>query len=220
MKVTNLFTEKDREVFDRIDRDCLSMHVPPPPKMFLKLEVVGPDGETIDRYEDRTHSWVRNASNGMCRAFVSPAVSGDYGPGSITQVNSSGGTLSAGYTPVGAGVGVIDRSILVGTSAAAESFDMYQYHPTMIDNGSAAGQLAYQAAVFGTGNYDSLTKKWTNTLSRVLNNNSGGDITVREVVLAVYGNTMIARDVLATPKTIPNAGQLTVTYTIEMTFPA
>ena len=60
-------------------------------------------------------------------------------------------------------------------------------------------------------------------MSKIFNNNSGAEITVSEVGLAGYesGQSMLmCRDVLASPVTVPNAGQLTVTYTIEMTFPA
>jgi len=64
---------------------------------------------------------------------------------------------------------------------------------------------------------------------RYFNNNSGGDIDVNEVGLVmnqpqggstVYGKRLQARDKLASTVTVPNTGQLKVTYTIQLTYPA
>jgi hypothetical protein len=70
--------------------------------------------------------------------------------------------------------------------------------------------------------YNSTTRKWKNTIVRVFNNNSGADITVREVGLMyrspLFGSDtyyLFAHDVLASGVVVPNGAQLTVTYEIE-----
>jgi len=63
---------------------------------------------------------------------------------------------------------------------------------------------------------------------RYFNNNSGGDVNVNEVALvlnqpqggAVYGKWMQSRDKLASTVTVPNTGQLKVTYTVQLAYPA
>jgi hypothetical protein len=67
---------------------------------------------------------------------------------------------------------------------------------------------------------------------RYLNNNSGADIGVNEVALVpkvsasvdsggyAPSPTLVARDKLPSTVTVPNTGQLKVTYTIQLTYPA
>lgn len=231
MKVTNLFTEKDREVFDRIDRDCLAMHVVPPPKTFLKLEVRDGAGELTDVYEDRAHSWVRNAYNMLLHRFTKNTSGTTYAAGSTAIKGEATGTVvsgldtffaeSGGISPGGV-VGASGFGIVVGTGTAAESFESYNLG-AKIAHGTSSGQISYGAGLVPTLSYDSGSKKWTAPLTRIFNNNSGSGIEIGEVGI-VYNCAssafMFCRDLLGTPVTVPNAGQLTVTYTIEMTFPA
>ena len=83
--------------------------------------------------------------------------------------------------------------------------------------------LSYSAQNATTGNYDAQAKKMQVVMSRVFNNNSAVEATIKE--LAIYtlgsqGTYMYCRDVLAEPLAVPAAYKLTVTYTMEMTFPA
>lgn len=236
MKVTNLLTEKDREVFDRIDRDCLAMHVPTSPKTFIELSVTDENGIEVERYTDRAHSWVRNAYNALFSMFgvaVSNSGSNSYGAGGLVVKNTAGTAVEGSATTLltlgkslsnqlGA-IGSAAMGVVVGSSDSAESFDSHVLN-TLIANGNSAGQMAYQAEASPSVVYDSETKKWTCVRSRVINNNSGSPIVVNEVgiigLLDIVQNVLITRDLLASPVTVPNSGQLTVTYTIEMTFPA
>lgn len=226
MKVTNLFTEKDREVFDRIDRDCLAMHVVPPPKTFLNLKVVGADGETLETYSDRAHSYTRNFYNVVFSGnFALDAQVTGFGAGYL-QLKTSAGTLfdtTQGYARLLKGtLGAAFTGIAIGTGSDAESFDSYKF-TAKIANGTSAGQMVHNAMETGVPTYDSGTKKWTSLYTRTFNNNSGGSIDVAEVGFVTPQSSIYilnCRDVLASAVTVPNAGQLTVTYTIEMTFPA
>lgn len=222
MKVTNLLTQADRDMFDRIDRDCIAMHVPTPPKTFIELSVIDGDGVEVERYTDRAHSWVRNAYNYLWQRFNggNTVVGSTYGAGSLRTVQSSGSLWS--FLNVLFNNSSEEAGPIVGTGSAAESMESYSL-TTKILNGTTSGKLTHNTTTFSTPSYDGVSKKWTSGVSKIFNNNSGAEITVSEVGLAGYesGQSMLmCRDVLASPVTVPNAGQLTVTYTIEMTFPA
>lgn len=235
MKITNLLTQADREVFDRIDRDCLSMHVPPPPKTFLKLEVRNKAGELTDVYEDRAHSWVRNGYILLSNFTIIPTdkFGSVVGAGYLALARISDGVAQSGDRPARLNTpadsyGLASDSssgIVVGTGTAAESFDSYKLTAQVV-HGNSAGQMAHQAGAI-TATYDAGAKKYTSTISRVFNNNSGASIVVAEAGIianlqygiASTGDYLVCRDLLAETKTVPNAGQLTVTYTIKMTFP-
>ena len=234
MKIINEITEHDRSMFDKIDRDCLAMHVLPPPKTFIKLEVHDQYGEKQLEYNLRSRSWVRNAYNVLGTNFLFLADNNGgatYGAGYLNVKKTDGNIANLGSIlqtasnlsrSVG-GSGITAQGIVVGTGTGAESFEDYKLG-TLIANGSGAGQIAYAAQSATTRAYDAGTKKMTAVGSRVFNNNSGGQISVSEVAWCTdcYSSTyiMLCRDLLASAVAVENAAQLTVTYTIELTFPA
>ena len=68
-----------------------------------------------------------------------------------------------------------------------------------------------------------------NDIVRYFNNNSGADVDVTEVAIVSHGYRpnsstdtyyMMARDLLTATVTVPDTGQLKVTYTIQLTYPA
>src|SRR3989304_5814245 len=92
-----------------------------------------------------------------------------------------------------------------------------------------AGQLAYSVtdapAITWTGGTLTFKVDWV----RYFNNNSGAPITVWEVGLVCEGGYtggtgtqlwMNARDVLGASVSVPNGGQLKVTYSISLVYPA
>jgi hypothetical protein len=73
------------------------------------------------------------------------------------------------------------------------------------------------------------TKVWTTVHSRVLNNNSGGSITIKETGLVWSGYAfeasastfyLVERSVLSPTVDVAAGAQLTVTYTISSSFAA
>jgi hypothetical protein len=89
----------------------------------------------------------------------------------------------------------------------------------LIAHGTGAGQLTYQASGFNSKAY--ALKVWTATSKRIFNNNSGGDITVKEIGLYsayYYVYYLTERSVLSPAVTVPNGAQLTATYEISMDF--
>lgn len=123
--------------------------------------------------------------------------------------------------------GVTTKGIILGTNAFPESFEGYVLGAE-IPNGSGAGQMDYAQSDLHSLNYDAPTKTLTDTLIRYINNNSGAEIGINEVALygrvkfssAGTGSVMFSRDVLASTVTVPNTGQLKVTYTIQLAYPA
>ena len=234
MKYTNFLTQADRDMFDRIDRDCIAMHVVPPPKTFLKLEVADGAGELVEVYEDRAHSWVRNAYNFFASQSLclGTGPTGVYGAGTIfpktttgtSYTSSNSGTYLLGFvtnTDFTGAVGISTQGIVIGRGTTAESFESYSL-ATEVTHGASSNQMSYSAQTATSRDYDAGLKKLTATFVRVFNNNSGASIDVSEVGIYVYAHVnkfMFCRDLLASAVTVPNAGQLTVTYTIEMTFP-
>ena len=139
------------------------------------------------------------------------------------SIRTSEGT-SWGYRAAG---GIATKGIVVGTGNTAESFESYAL-ATPIANGVGAGQMSYVLSEAMNESYDAGTKTKTNTLLRYINNNSGGEITVAEVGLIAQVNgpyshqpmALISRDVLNPVVVVPNSGQLKITYTISLVYPA
>jgi len=246
MKIINLITKKQLKELDDIDRKCIEMHVIPPAKMFLNLKVHDRDKKQVLDYSQKSNSWVRNNYNFITTQQMGIGLGklgATYGAGYMIM-KTTGGTnkTNTDYVPrvevtgdnysAYAASGVTDYGIVAGTGAGAESFEDYALG-TLIANGTGAGQMSYAATTYaGTSvSYAAGTKKYTQTLVRIINNNSGGAITVTEVGIYVnlfYGsyvssnteNFMLARDLLGSSVEVADGGQLTVTYTIEMTYPS
>lgn len=213
------------------------------PEAFWEFEVRDRQGRIVARHRQRSHSWVRNAYNLMvCQAA---AVAGDAAVGlALVDVNgstrsdvttqpasgsSSGGASNSSiYVNLGSGIyaaaGIDAFGIVVGTGGNPESLESYALG-AKIASGNLAGQLSYSLtdppAVSTVGT--TKTVAWV----RYFNNNSGGDITVNEVGVytkGTYDNSsatfMLCRDLLAGGVNVPNTGQLKVTYTLQLTYPA
>jgi len=221
------------------------LHIPIP-EAFWELEVFDQEGKLIRRHKQRSHSWVRNAYNLLfCQLAGKAPSDSDYGPGKLNAKETSGtvrygtGTLSITgrylNSPDGTEYGyrapaaVDARGSMVGSGTADESFEDYALQ-TKIANGTGAGQLSYIQSEANSMTYDAANKILKNTLIRYFNNNSGGDVSVNEVGLVWYSYRpdssnynafyLASRDKLAATVTVPNTGQLKVTYTIQLTYPA
>lgn len=217
-------------------------------KSFLTLEVLDKDGNSIHSHKQRSHSWNRNAYNllfnqmsgkGTTNTGLFEAGAVNYkdfsgtvrdGVGFGFKFGSANGAVNIDSAGNGylAGAGVSTSGIMVGSGNTAESFE-HNALATQIANGTGAGQISYVASEANALTYDVPSKTLTNTLVRFFNNNSGGDVTVNEVCLtglqhvlssAATTTAMVSRDVLGAPVVVPNTGQLKVTYTIELVYPA
>ena len=225
MNKVNLITPEDIATFDRIDRDCLKMHVCPPPKTFINMKVQMPDGSLVSELDMVSRSWVRNAYNPSFYMFTGVQTFGSgYQAGSTAQKSTANSVITCRFPAAWLGTsGSNAYGIVVGTGDNAESFESYILE-TIIANGTSAGQMSYAAQSVQTPVYTVETKKLVQTFVRIFNNNSGGSISVSEVGViyqdAAGANSLFCRDLLAEAVAVANTAQLTVTYTIEMTFPA
>lgn len=212
---------------------CKTLHVPCPPVTYVTLEVESPDGATVQVLREKSNSWVRNAHNMICGMFLgTPAITtGTYGDGVLRCKDTAGTTrnvIEGGDNPSilasSIGIGADARGIVIGTGTAAESLSDTTLQ-SKIAHGTGAGQMSYQAHVAGVPSFNSGTKKWTNTHTRIFNNNTASTITVTEVGMIGWANNasfnaLIDRSLLGTAVSVPAAYKLTVTYTMEYTFPA
>ena len=205
-------------------------------KAYVELEVRDKDGKVIERRKQESRSWTRWAYNTLfCNlACVDGHIddnlsmkdtgenvrSGDL-PAVLFRDHSCKASIETGYA-LAAAAGIDITGIVVGTGTAAESFEGYQL-ATQIADGTGAGELSHVQAEDYTVATDGTTK--TATQVRYFNNNSGAEITVNEVALYVRMspgayNYMTCRDLVSPGVAIPNTGQLKVTYTIELEYPA
>jgi len=234
---------KEERKYRQLRKLGQELHIPMP-EAFLTLEVFDKNGRLIQRHHQRSHSWTRNAYN-LLLLFMGKRAGNDstFGAGFLNYKDTGGlvkyySTVlwqggyvysttnpypieSAGYGFRGQ-VATTTNGILVGSGTNAESFEDYALQ-TLIANGTGAGQLSYVLSELAVASYEAGTKTWTITLVRYMNNNSGGNVSVNEVALnsgEMGGTACYTRDKLGSTVTIPNTGQLKVTYTIQLTYPA
>lgn len=144
-----------------------------------------------------------------------------------TVKDTGGVDRSVTYTTYNLGcdaaIGDSSMGIRIGKGSTAVTISDYALE-TALAEGVGADQVEHQAMVFTAAAVDGSTCSFT--LSRVMVNNSGSDITgIREIglytMMHVTTNSpyrcMAFRDVLPGSFTIPDGGSVTVTYTISAT---
>jgi hypothetical protein len=220
---------------------CRSLKVVVPPEIFIEFKVVDKTGKLIFDDIQRGHSWTRNYYNFLCMLGIDSDATGsaNFGAGYLSgkrtsaSIDSTAGNSST-RAAVTAGYGTYNNAasstfgIVVGTGNTAFSEDHFTL-ATLIAHGATTGLLTYSAMAAPIKAYNAGTMVWSNVISRLFNNNSGGAIVVAETGL--YSNCvigyniggiyfMLERSVLAPTINVPNGAQLTVTYTISMDFTA
>ena len=232
---------KEEQSFNELRALGQELHIPIL-EAFWTLEVRDKEGRLIQRYKQRSHSWVRNAYNHLFSNMCSKNATSDTWGGGHLNFKDTGGTVR-GTTDRGAAIASDNYEsdsygvkapitedtwgLLVGSGTNAESFEDYTLQ-TKIAHGTGSGQLSYGAGQAHSVSYTAGTKVFEDELVRYFNNNSGAAIDVNEVGMifrvgvAFYttARILLARDKLASTVTVPNTGQLKVTYTIELTYPA
>ncbi len=217
------------------ERLCAELGLPCP-QAFVKLEVHMPNGKLVDSYEDRSRTLNRNYWNMLFRIFACLNQSGGglstdttFGAGHLSTKTTAAAVNNANISSIRltalGGAGDATAGLVAGTTTTAESFE-HNALQAVIANGTSAGQMSYAAMTFVQPTYNAGTLTWTQTAVRILNNNSGGSIGVNETGYYVadnggsMGNSMFMRDKLGATVTVANTGQLTITYTFTLVFPA
>lgn len=218
----------------------------PVPTLRLSVTATNPDGSLGDHYEGRARTWNRNywnivfaqlgalSSNGNgSNAVIQISNDPVFGAGHINVKDTTGtiGTNSNWQELINVipstfntGVGISNSGIVIGTGVTAESFEAIALSAPIIQ-GTGAGQMSYTAGSFTQPTYNAGTKVWTSAQTRIFNNNSSGTIVVAETALITQCSNvptvvMLERSLLGVTVSVLAAGQLTVTYTTTLTFPA
>lgn len=112
---------------------------------------------------------------------------------SVVFTNGSSGNIAPGSTPryIFSGSGVADWGIMVGSGSTVPTISDYSL-VTPITHGTGAGQLSYAASSViqsqnNVGEYSSFI------IGRVFTNNTGGDVTIREMGIAEQGSGSTTR---------------------------
>jgi hypothetical protein len=174
---------------------------------FIDWELRDPKGRIVKRGKQPIKSWVKQWIQVLYAAFSNTNTS-------ILDTNGTSRTVASSLMTMQAGAGVTSYGIVVGSSDTPVTRDDYRLG-SQIAHGSGTGQLMYSAM-----SHDAPTPYSTGYLTRamrVFTNNSGGDVTVKEVGVVIYYTNnpyyfLIIRDVLSTPVTIPNGYSWTVRY--------
>jgi hypothetical protein len=237
--MAKIATERD---FERYKRAAMALHLPVF-EAWLELEIKDRLGKVIDHRRQRSHSWFRNAYNLLFEQMggVQLDDTGNFGAGFLS-IKDTAGAIQATTSVFGIGVpnqaletapngyraaaGIDTTGIQVGSSNVGFDFNQFGL-TTKITTGSGAGQLAYSASdapvITWTGGTLTFKVDWI----RYFNNNSAAGVTVWEVSLVTRGSLStnatiwaMARDVLGASVTVPVGGQLKVTYSISLVYPA
>ncbi len=229
--------------FEALRKNCKELGLPAPPEIHINFEVKDKDGNIVFVDRQRGHSWTRNFYNALF-GMVSDAPGGNsnnFGAGYMSVKRTAGTNYynpaytACRYGPALSSAGFVGQlndatyGIVVGTGDTAFSTE-HTALITPVVSGSSAGQLSYLAQSAGVISYDNTSgaEKWTNTFTRLLNNNSGGAITIKEIGLIYQGtiytggpiSVLFERSVLSPTVGVPNGAQLTLTYEISMSFAA
>jgi hypothetical protein len=175
---------------------------------YIEWELRDPKGRIVKRGKQPMKSWVKQWIQILYLQFARTTYS-------IIDTGGTSRSIPADMYPLlalNAGSGGSAFGIVVGSSDTPVTRDDYKLG-SQIAHGNGTGQLMY-----GTMSHDAPTTYSTGYLfraMRVFTNNSGADITVKEI--GVYCNTAgyyicLIRDVLTTPVTIPNGYSWTVRY--------
>ncbi len=236
---------EEEKLYDELRNLGLKLHIPIV-ETRIKLEVFDKNGSLIRKHQQRGHSWVRSFYNWLFASHAGKDLddaSPNWGDGylNIKQVD---GTIYGGNGPTCQAnndtwddtargyrgpAGEDSWGILVGSGLNAESFDDFDLQ-TQITEGAGAGQLNHVASEAHAITWTAGTRTMQNDLVRYFNNNSGGAINVNEIALCpsvdrpgVVGGevpVVMSRDKLASTVSVPDTGQLKVTYTISIVYPS
>jgi hypothetical protein len=172
---------------------------------YIEWELLDPKGRVVKRGRQPVKSFVKAWIMGLYSSFI---------VGNATALDITGTSRTETLYPfqINAPAGNANYGIVVGSSDTPVTRDDYKLG-SQIAHGTGTGQLTY-----GATSIDSPVTYSTGYLIRVIRvftNNSGADITVKEIGVYFYGlghYYCIIRDVLSTPVTIPNGYSWTVRY--------
>jgi hypothetical protein len=189
------------------------------------------DGKVVKRFKRKSESWLRafiTLLRGLYlqrygASVVTVNIVSEDGVTGAYPCNYAPTTISWVYPCCNGDVGDTSQGIVVGSSNTPNDINTYALG-SKITHGTGSGQLVYNAMTF-----EDITNPSGTILqfrmTRVFTNNSGADVTVKEMGLLARILTsnvgakslLLARDVLSTPITIPDGYSLTLRYIVKIT---
>jgi len=194
-------------------------------KKTLWYEVIVRDrhGKVLSRERGRAHSFLKQWNEFIwyfhCLGTIYPRIT----TGSATRLDSHDNNFRMNASEGDASLGIV-----IGTDNTPVAIDDYAMG-AQIAEGYGAGQMHHLANSIATSVVSPLNCGYL--ISRIIVNNSGGLITVRESGLYHqhsyrYGphagdfyfySSCGVRDVFTTPQDVPDGGSITVNYTLQVT---
>jgi len=237
MKYISRWDKKEEELYRELSNLSRKLRVPRIPEVFLILEVKDARGEVLALSEGRAHSFTRNYYNLMLAMATTCALNSlpanSFGIGFLSMKATSGTVYENDTIPTNAsweaGANDDTRSIVVGSDGTPEDPNGNDYVlGSQIASGNGVGELLYSACEQPTETNGYLTyvgTTWTAEWRRYFNNNSGGNVIVRETGLYLRLNFdgvndyyLLIRDAFAAI-TVPDTAQLRVSYTLSYDMP-
>lgn len=196
--------------------------------MEYEIEIRDRHGKLISKTKGEAKSWLWNFMAWLREWFAL-----NYGlvpTYSINDITGTGRTFptsaskiiydNGGY--INGDSGDENEGIVVGSSDVAVQYDDYALG-SKIAHGTGAGQLVYNAQSLENLQYSGGVISFR--VTRTFTNNSGSSVDVKEIGMymrqldntGTARNICVARDVLASPQSVPDGATLTVRYTISVT---
>lgn len=185
--------------------------------MKLRLETIvrRKDGR-IEHRDIPVNSWVAAASQLFLALLNQEDVSGVIDTGNVSRTLDAAGTTASDRR-----LDLRSESIRVGSDGSAVDKDQY-YLQSVINAGTGAGELTHNTTQFFR---TAITGGYRNSITRILDNGSGGTVTIREAALvaqfvdtgATNQNFMIVRDVVSPAIALDDGDSIEMKYHIDWT---
>lgn len=218
MKITKYRMDQLDEARE-VQKNCIKQHLPCPPVAWWQARIIDSNGKVQELIESKCNSYTRNGLNliaGVSMYTNTSVHSGTvFGDGVISfkHENDSIKGLSGTYS----WTRQIDTTeILLGTNNEAYSVDYVKITQSSMSKGP----------MLCAPSFDSVSRKFTNSITRTHSNTSGSDVIVREAGVyqtiwngSDYHGVIVVRDVLESPITVPNGKSISFTYNFELLYP-
>lgn len=182
------------------------------PGLFCTITVRDPQGRVTRRLRFRSRSFLQQWNRLMAAQVLWTTIT-------IKDVNNVGQSITQSTMNfrMYASIADTDKGIVVGTGTTAVAIGDYKLE-ALIPEGAGSGQMNYQTSLVATPVISAPYCSFK--VTRVVTNNSGVTITVKE--LGVYATMLstyygcVIRDILGTPLDVVDGGSISVDYTIRV----
>lgn len=229
--------EHESRVFEEMRPLCKQLDIPLL-NAKIGLKVLAPDREVLVDRNFFSHSFTLNQLNSMLTlcCFTYADDSGNFGVGYNSGKDKNGVIQSSGSEQLFTTWGVqeaVDKGFMasitttsvgtiIGTDNTAEDITDYDLNAA-IAHGSGGGQMLHAASVHSSGWNAGSSYYWVN-YNREFQNDSGGSITVNEMALRRFTNTLasyvfvMSRDLISGGQAVADGETLAVDYELRHSY--